>query len=247
MGPTATPTQPKPAQVIARKRNGAPRRIDISAQYLHDALALLASVPGPRAQALKGELSAVLRPICYWSSPRRSHYSASTPAWGMCAAPVDAPGERCREHRWPLPEGVADPFPRRCVAVLDEELDDYRWLKNSAGLRCPFDRRPGSELCPHHDPGEDELCGYRDGDTPPCRTPESGFPCRHHRESKLSRYAAQLDELTLSTTCRHCKAVPQAPCTSSAAKKVNFHKKRLQDARSTSLGEELIAEIEWLS
>ncbi|MFJ2021536.1 hypothetical protein [Streptomyces nodosus] len=70
-----TPTPPQPARVIARRRNGAARRVEISAQEVEEAFRLLQDVDRPEAHQLRGKFEAVLRPVCFWASSRTGRYS----------------------------------------------------------------------------------------------------------------------------------------------------------------------------
>lgn len=241
-----TPTPPKPARVIARRRNGAARRIEISAQEVEEAFRLLQFVPIPEARQLRDKFGAVLRPVCYWASSRTEQYS-NYPAWGHCAAVVSAPNERCVEHQWPLTADVPDPFPNRCIVTLDEELQDSRWVRYSGGLRCPFERRAGSDRCPHHEPRDNELCGYPVDDGGLCTTSQGVFACRSHRYVRLADFKSRLEQLPLTLHCAFCKAVSGESCTNRNGRAVAFHKKRVSASQGSEKHQELTDTIEWLS
>lgn len=241
-----TPTPPKPASVIARRRNGAARRVEISAQEVEEAFRLLQFVPIPEARQLRDKFAAVLRPVCYWASSRTERYS-NYPAWGPCGAFVGAPNERCVEHQWPLPVDVPDPFPDRCIVTLDEELEDSRWLRYSGGLRCPFGRRAGSGRCAHHDPRDSELCGHPVDSGGACAISQGVFACRNHRYARLPVFERQLEELPLTLDCGHCGAVSGESCTSSGGRAVASHKRRVTASQGLEKCQELSDEIEWLN
>lgn len=240
-----TPTPPKSARVIARRRNGAARRIEISAQEVEEAFRLLQSVPAPEARQLRDRLAAVLRPVCHWASSRTALYS-NYPAWGHCREFVGEPNDRCVEHQWPLPADVPDPFPDRCVVTLDEELEDSRWVHYSGGLRCPFNRRAGSERCAHHDPRDSELCGYPVDGGGTCMTPEGAFACRDHRYVRLAEFKTRLERLPLTRECSFCHAVSGTTCTNGNGRTVTFHKKRVNAVQGSKTHQELSDTIEWL-
>ncbi|MFC8094649.1 hypothetical protein [Streptomyces sp. NPDC057301] len=241
------PTPPKSARVIARRRNGAARRVEISAQEVEEAFRLLQLVSIPEARRLRDRFAAVLRPVCYWASSRTGRYS-NYPAWGPCGAFVSAPNERCVEHQWPLAGDAPDPFPDRCTVTLDEELEDSRWVDYSGGLRCPFDRRTGSDRCPHHDPLEQELCGdpVDDGGTT-CTTPQGVFACRDHRYTRLTAHKRELEQLPLTLDCAHCGAAVGESCTTDSGRAVAFHKRRVSASQDLEKRQELSDEIKWLS
>ncbi|MEU6406048.1 hypothetical protein [Streptomyces sp. NPDC046985] len=243
---TTIPTPPKPASVIARRRNGAARRVEISAQEVEEAFRLLQFVPVPEARQLRDKFAAVLRPVCYWASSRTGRYS-NYPAWGPCGAFVDAPNERCVEHQWPLPADVPDPFPDRCIVTLDEELEDSRWVDYSGGLRCPFDRHPGSHRCAHHDPRDQELCGHPVDDGGTCAIPQGVFACRDHRYARLTVYKSQLEQMPLTLNCGHCGAAPGESCTTDSGRAVVPHKRRVSASQDLEQSQELSDVIEWLS
>ncbi|MEU0203588.1 MULTISPECIES: hypothetical protein [unclassified Streptomyces] len=239
------PTPPKPARVIARRRNGAARRIEISAQEVEEAFRLLQYAPIHEARQLRDKLEALLRPACFWASSRRGRYS-NYPAWGPCGVPVSAPNHRCIEHQWPLPADVPDPFPKRCTVTLDEELEDSRWVEYSGGLRCPFERRRGSERCAHHDPRDDELCGYPvDGDGT-CTTAQGVFACSTHRHARLAGLESELEQLPLTLECGYCDAASGESCTNRNGQAVALHKKRVNAVQGSPEHQELSDTIEWL-
>ncbi|MGW8688454.1 zinc finger domain-containing protein [Streptomyces sp. NPDC055817] len=240
------PTPPKPATVIARRRNGAARRVEISAQEVEEAYLLLKSVPSPEARQLRDKFAAILRPVCHWASARTGRHS-NYPAWGPCGVYVSAPNERCVEHQWPLPAGVQDPFSNRCSVTLDEELEDSRWVQYSGGLRCPFERRQGSGQCRHHDPRASELCGHPVVDGSVCTVPQGVFACRSHRYVRSASFKAQLEQLPLTLTCGFCDAPSGEPCTNNAGRDVAFHKKRVSASEESEKHQELSDEVEWLS
>ncbi|MEU0343814.1 hypothetical protein ABZ092_33875 [Streptomyces bobili] len=240
------PTPPQPARVIARRRNGAARRVEISAQEIEEAFRLLQYVPSPEARQLQEKFGAVLRPVCLWASSRTARHS-NYPAWGHCGAFVGAPNERCVEHQWPLPTDVPDPFPDRCIVTLDEELEDSRWVRYSGGLRCPFNRRTGSDRCAHHDPRDSELCGHPVDDGGTCTTPQGVFACRDHRYGRLADFTRQLDQLPLTLDCSFCRAASGAGCRNGNGRAVAFHKKRVNAIQGSQEHQELSATIEWLS
>ncbi|QLH21723.1 hypothetical protein [Streptomyces sp. Rer75] len=231
--------------MIARRRNGAPRRVEISAQEVEAAFRLLQRLPSPEARQLREKFEALLRPVCFWASPRTGRHS-NYPAWGPCAVFVNEPNQRCVEHQWPLADGVSDPFPQRCTVTLDEELEDSRWVKYSGGLRCPFKRRAGSERCAHHDPRESELCGRPVGDGATCTTPEGVFACDTHRWLSLADLKDELEELPLTTACGYCNAASGESCTNKNGLAVAFHKKRVNALQGSPECQELTDTIEWL-
>ncbi|WP_147286326.1 hypothetical protein [Streptomyces parvulus] len=239
------PTPPKPARVIARRRNGAPRRVEISAQEIEEAFRLLQHVPSPESRQLRETFEALLRPVCFWASSRTVRHS-NYPAWGPCGVRVNVPNQRCVEHQWPLPDGVPDPFPQRCTVTLDEELEDSRWLEYSGGLRCPFERRVGSERCAHHDPRDGELCGHPVGDGTMCTTAEAAFACDTHRWVKLRNLKNELEELPLRVECGYCDASSGESCASKNGQTVAFHKKRVNALQGSPEHQELSDEIKWL-
>ncbi|GGZ63790.1 hypothetical protein GCM10010328_42980 [Streptomyces rubiginosohelvolus] len=241
-----TPTPPKPASVIARRRNGAARRVEISAQEIEEAVQLLQCVPTSDARQLRDKFAAVLRPVCHWASSRTAPYS-NYPAWGPCGAVVGTPRERCVEHQWPLPASVPDPFPSRCIVTLDEELEDSRWVRYSGGLRCPFDRRTGSDRCPHHDPRDNELCGHPMDSGITCATPQGVLACRDHRYAKLAILKNQLDQLPLALECGQCDAGSGESCTSKGGRTVAFHKRRVSASEELEKRKALSDTIAWLS
>ncbi|WP_411146310.1 hypothetical protein [Streptomyces sp. x-80] len=232
--------------MIARRRNGAARRVEISAQEVEEAVRLLQHVPIPEARQLRDKLAAVLRPVCNWASSRPGRYS-NYPAWGPCGAFVDAPRERCVEHQWPLPADAADPFPDRCTVTLDEELEDSRWVHYSGGLRCPFDRRTGSDQCPHHDPRDIERCGHPVDDGGTCTTPQGVFACRDHQYARLAAFRSQLEQLPLTLGCSQCGATAGESCTSKSGRAVAFHKRRVSTSENLKKHEALSDTIRWLS
>ncbi|MFD3838328.1 hypothetical protein ACFWWC_19035 [Streptomyces sp. NPDC058642] len=241
-----TPTPPKPARVIARRRNGAARRVEISAQEMEEAFRLLQYAPAPEARQLRDKFAAILRPVCFWASSRTEPHS-NYPAWGHCAAFVGAPNERCVEHQWPLPADVPDPFPDRCTVTLDEELQDSRWVRYSGGLRCPFNRRTESDRCAHHDPRDRELCGYPLGDGGTCATPQGVFACHDHRYRRLTDVRDRLERLPLTLGCDFCNAAAGESCTNGNGRVVAFHKKRVNSVQGSEEYQDLSDTIEWLS
>ncbi|MFJ4153064.1 hypothetical protein ACIP10_36660 [Streptomyces galbus] len=239
------PTPPKPARVIARRRNGAARRVEISAQEVEEAFRLLQHVSSPEARQLRDTFEALLRPVCFWASSRMRRHS-NYPAWGPCGVIVSTPRQRCVEHQWPLPDGVPDPFPKRCTVTLDEELNDSRWVEYSSGLRCPFKRRRGSERCAHHDPRKRELCGRSVGDGSTCTTAEGVFACRAHRYVWLVDLESELVELPLTVACGYCDAASGETCTNRNGQAVAPHKKRVNAVQDSPRRRELSDTIEWL-
>ncbi|MFE4873877.1 hypothetical protein [Streptomyces sp. NPDC056682] len=241
-----TPTAPRPASVIARRRNGAARRVEISAQEVEEAFQLLQYVPTPEARQLRDKFAAVLRPVCNWASSRTAPCS-SYPAWGPCGVFVSAPRERCIEHQWPLPAGTADPSPDRCIVTLDTELEDSRWVRYSGGLRCPFDRRTGSDRCAQHDPRDNERCGHLVEGGATCTTPQGVFACRDHRYAQLAVSKRQIEQLPLTLDCDHCGAISGESCTSRSGRAVAFHTRRASASKDLAKHEALSYAIEWLS
>lgn len=239
-------TKPKPTRVIAWKRNGAPRRLDVPAQHLSKTVELLRTIDGPQAAELVEEFSRGLRIACFWSSPRRVPFT-DRPAWGPCGRVVDHPSQRCAEHTWPLAEGAVDPTPDRCVATLDQELAERRWVNDSQGLRCPYERREGSDRCHHHDPRPEELCSLPqlDQDGAPCPVPEAIYPCRTHQGERGRALATALVDLVLATTCRQCAAPESDTCVTRSGRPVDPHKVRLVDAQGTDEGKDLSEKIEF--
>lgn len=240
-----TPTPPKPARVIARRRNGAARRVEISAQEVEEAFRLLQYVPALEARQLRDKFEALLRPVCFWASPRTGCHS-NYPAWGPCGAFVSAPNQRCVEHQWPLLDGIRDPFPERCTVTLDEELEDSRWVEYSGGLRCPFKRRTRSERCAHHDPRDDELCGHPVEGGATCTTSEGVFACLTHRWVRLTDLKSELEQLPLTAKCGYCGAASGESCTNRNGQAVAFHKKRINASQGSPEHQELSDTIEWL-
>lgn len=239
-----TLTQPKPPSVLARRRNGSPRRLDMPAQDLEQILPLLRTSDSLDARRLVKRLELALQPICNWSSPRRARWGGDWPAWGMCAKAVDKPADRCREHaHWPLREGASDPWPSRCEATLDAELDEDHWRSDSAGLRCPYGKRANSDRCVHHDPRTEELCSAELGTGDSCTVPESIYPCPRHRAGKLKRLSESYDRLALNRTCRTCAAGDLEPCVTRSGRPVAFHAVRQRDARTSPAGASLLEEI----
>ncbi|MDT0547665.1 zinc finger domain-containing protein [Streptomyces lonegramiae] len=232
--------------MIARRRNGAARRVEISAQEVEEAFRLLQYVPSPEARQLQDKFAAVLRPVCFWASSRTGRHS-NYPAWGPCGVFVSAPNQRCVEHQWPLPADVSDPFPDRCTVTLDEELEDSRWVQYSGGLRCPFKRRRGSERCAHHDPRDGELCGYPVDDGATCTTAQGAFACRTHQYVRLTGLKSELEQLPLTLECGYCDAASGESCTNRNGQAVAFHKKRVNAVQGSQEHQELSDTIEWLS
>ncbi|WP_059007986.1 hypothetical protein [Streptomyces specialis] len=231
--------------MIARRRNGAARRVEISAQEVEEAFRLLQYVPGPEARQLRDKFAAVLRPVCLWASSRTVRHS-SYPAWGPCGVFVSAPNQRCAEHQWPLPADVPDPFPKRCTVTLDEELEDSRWVRYSGGLRCPFERRRGSERCAHHDPRDGELCGYPVDGGATCTTAEGVFACHTHQYARLASLRSQLEQLPLTLGCDYCDVASGESCTNRKGQAVAFHRKRVNAVQGSPEQQELADMIEWL-
>jgi hypothetical protein len=209
------------------------------------AFRLLQYAPIPEARQLRDKLEAVLRPVCFWASSRTGRYS-NYPAWGPCGVVVSAPNQRCVEHQWPLPADVPDPFPQRCTVTLDEELEDSRWVEHSGGLRCPFKRRRGSERCAHHDPRDDELCGYPVDDGANCTTAQGVFACSTHRYARLTGLSSELEQLPLTLGCGYCGAASGESCTNRNGQAVAFHRKRVNAVQGSPEHQELSDTIEWL-
>ncbi|MCZ2524374.1 hypothetical protein [Streptomyces sp. HB2AG] len=231
--------------MIARRRNGAARRVEISAQEVEDAFRLLQYVSGPEARQLRDKFETLLRPVCFWASSRTGRHS-NYPAWGPCGRFVSVPNQRCIEHQWPLLNGVPDPFPERCTVTLDEELEDSRWAKYSGGLRCPFKRRAGSERCAHHDPRDGELCGRPVDGGATCTTAEGIFACDTHRWVKLADLKSELEQLPLTVECCYCDAISGESCMNKNGQPVAFHKKRVNAVQGSREQQELSDTIEWL-
>ncbi|WP_372412202.1 hypothetical protein [Streptomyces luteireticuli] len=131
--------------------------------------------------------------------------------------------------------------------TLDEELGDSRWIRYSGGLRCPFDRRAGSDRCPHHDPRDDELCRYPVGDGGACTVPQGVFACRNHRYVRIADFKDRLEQLPLDLDCGFCGAASGESCTNRNGRDVAFHKKRVSASQGSEAEKELSDTIEWLS
>ncbi|MGA5442249.1 zinc finger domain-containing protein [Streptomyces griseoincarnatus] len=131
--------------------------------------------------------------------------------------------------------------------TLDEELEDSRWVDYSGGLRCPFNRRTGSDRCAHHDPREGELCGYPLDDGGTCTTPQGVFACCDHRYARLAHFKRKLEQLPLTLDCSYCDAASGTSCTNGNGRAVAFHKKRVNALQGSEEHRELSDTIKWLS
>ncbi|OKI95055.1 hypothetical protein [Kitasatospora sp. CB01950] len=235
-------------KITAFRRTGSPRRVDVPAQDLEQILPLLRTLTDdPQVQRLVERYTKVLQPRCYWSSPRRSRWG-SQPAWGMCRVAVELPSQRCLEHsHWPLREGAADPWPDRCETTLDAELDEPGWERDSAGLRCPYEKAPGSTRCLHHGPHPDTLCGFALASGEPCPVPEVFYPCAKHRFEQIKLADAEIDRVAAGLRCSTCSTEASAPCTARTGRPVALHIARKRAAQKTERGKELLERKAFLS
>ncbi|MBZ2410810.1 hypothetical protein HX747_30785 [Streptomyces sp. L06] len=228
-------TQPKPSQTIAWKRNGGARRADVSTQYIFEAAELLRELGTPHASLLAENLIGNIAHVCNWSSPRSARWGRG-PAWGPCGVKVELPHQQCREHAgWPLAEGEPDPTPNRCTATLDSELDDSRWRQESHGYRCPFEVRPDSNRCMHHDPKPGELCpgGY---DEEPCTEPNVMFLCLKHKQPNHARALEELHLYARSSLCPKCWVEEDIDCRTPRGNFAAIHAARVKVAVRTPEG-----------
>jgi hypothetical protein len=130
---------------------------------------------------------------------------------------------------------------------LDEELEDSRWVDYSGGLRCPFNRRTGSDRCAHHDPRDSERCGHPVDGGGTCTTPQGVFACRDHRYARLTVFKRQLEQLPMTLDCGHCGAASGESCTTESGRAVASHKRRVNASQGLEKCKELCHAIEWLS